>query len=145
MKRIHWIILIGVLLIAAIIIVQVLKGNKPAEVYTEKAVKRNIVEVVSATGKIQPETELKISSDVSGEITEMMVKEGDQVKKGALLCRIRPDLYVSAFERVNASVNTTKANLKTAQAQLEQAKANLVNSESIFNRNKKLFEQNTIS
>src|SRR4051812_31619610 len=145
MKRIHWIILIGVLLIASVIVIQLLKGNKPAEVYTEKAVKRNITEVVSATGKIQPETELKISSDVSGEITEMLVKEGDQVKKGALLCRIRPDLYVSAFERVNASVNTTRANLKTAEAQLAQAKANLMNSEAVFNRNKKLFDQNAIS
>jgi HlyD family secretion protein len=106
---------------------------------------RDIIEVVSATGKIQPETELKISSDVSGEITEMLVKEGEQVKKGALLCRIRPDLYLSAFERVNASVNTTKANLKTAQAQLEQAKANFANSENIYNRNKRLFEQNAIS
>jgi HlyD family secretion protein len=75
----------------------------------------------------------------------MMVKEGDQVKKGDLLCRIRPDLYVNAFERVSASVNTTKANLKTAQAQLDQAKANLANSESLFNRNKKLLDQNAIS
>lgn len=145
MKRIYWIIIIGILLIGSVIAIQVLKGNKPAEIYTEKAEIRTIIEVVSATGKIQPETELKISSDVSGEITEMMVKEGDQVKKGALLCRIRPDLYVSAFERVNASVNTTKANLKTAQAQLDQAKANLQNAEAIYNRNKKLLDQNAIS
>ncbi len=122
-----------------------MNGNKPLEVYTEKTTIRNIVEVVSATGKIQPETELKITSDVSGEITEMMVKEGDQVKKGDLLCRIKPDLYLNAFERVNASVNSTKANLNTAKAQLEQAKANLANSEAVFNRNKKLFEQNAIS
>jgi HlyD family secretion protein len=145
MKRIYWIIILGTLLIISVIVVQVLKGIKPTEVYTEKADIRDIIEVVSATGKIQPETELKISSDVSGEITEMYVKEGDQVKKGTLLCRIRPDLYVSAFERVNASVNTTRANLKTAEAQLEQAKSNLANSESIYKRNKKLFDQNTIS
>lgn len=145
MKRIYWIIIIGVVLVALVVGVKVSKGNKPLEVYTEKAVVRDIIEVVSATGKIQPETEVKISSDVSGEITEMLVKEGDQVKKGDLLCRIRPDLYVSAFDRVNASVNTTKANYKTAQAQLDQAKANLVNSESIYNRNKKLLEQSAIS
>lgn len=145
MKRIYWIIIIGVALIAIVVGIKVSNGNKPLEVYTEKALVRDIIEVVSATGKIQPETELKISSDVSGEITEMLVKEGDQVKKGALLCRIRPDLYVSAFDRVNASVNTTKANLKTAQAQLEQAKANLTNSESVYNRNKKLLDQNAIS
>jgi HlyD family secretion protein len=145
MKRIYWIIIIGVLAITAIIAVQVMKGSKPTEVYTEKARLRDIIEVVSATGKIQPETEVKISSDVSGEITEMLVKEGDQIKKGTLLCRIRPDLYVSAFERVNASVNTTRANYKTAQAQLEQAKASLANSEAIFNRSKKLFDQSAIS
>lgn len=145
MKKIYWIIIIGVLVIGTVVTIQVMQGNKPTEVYTEKAAIRDIIEVVSATGKIQPETELKISSDVSGEITEMFVKEGDQVKKGTLLCRIRPDLYVSAFDRVNASVNTTRANLKTAEAQLEQAKANLVNSESLFNRNKKLLEQNAIS
>jgi HlyD family secretion protein len=145
MKRIYWIIIIGVAIIAIVVIAKVSKGNKPTEVYAEKASIRNIIEVVSATGKIQPETELKIASDVSGEITEMMVKEGDQVKKGDLLCRIKPDLYVSAFDRVNASVNTTKANLKSAMAQLEQAKSNLVNAEAVFTRTKKLFDQNAVS
>ncbi|MCE3228147.1 MAG: family efflux transporter, subunit [Bacteroidetes bacterium] len=145
MKRIYWIIIIGALLIGVVVIFQVIKGSAPIEVYTEKAQVRNIIEVVSATGKIQPETELKLSSDVSGEITEMMVKEGDQVKKGDLLCRIKPDLYVSAMDRVSATVNTTKANLSTTKAQLEQAKSNLVNAEATFNRNKKLYEQAAIS
>ncbi len=145
MKRIYWIIIVGILLVVAVVVVKVSNGNKPTEVYTECAMVRDIIEIVSATGKVQPETELKISSDVSGEITEMMVKEGDQVKKGDLLCRIKPDLYVSAFDRVNATVNTTKANLKSSEAQLEQAKANLENSEAVYNRNKKLLEQNAIS
>ncbi len=145
MKRIYWIIIIGVALIAIIVVFQILKGSAPTEIYTEKAAMRNIIEVVSATGKIQPETELKLSSDVSGEITEMKVKEGDQVKKGDLLCRIKPDLYVSAIDRVSATVNTTKANLTTAKAQLDQAKANLANSEANYNRSKKLFDQKTIS
>ncbi len=61
--------------------------------YIEKTEHRSIVELVSATGKVQPETELKIRSDVSGEITEMLVKEGDQVKKEPHFCRIRPDIY----------------------------------------------------
>ena len=145
MKRIYWIICIGLVIILSVVMVRYMNGNKPFEVYTQKAGTRTIIELVSATGKIQPETELKLSSDVSGEITEMTVKEGDQVKKGALLCRIKPDLYVSAIDRVNANVNTTKANLKTAMAQLEQAKANLINSEAMYNRNKKLLEQNAIS
>ncbi|MBA3681303.1 MAG: efflux RND transporter periplasmic adaptor subunit, partial [Bacteroidetes bacterium] len=145
MKKLYWIIAIGLIIILSVVLIKYMNGNKPFEVYTQKASTRTIIELVSATGKIQPETELKLSSDVSGEITEMMVKEGDQVKKGDLLCRIKPDLYVSAIDRVNANVNTTKANLKTAMAQLEQAKAGLANNEAMFNRNKKLLEQNAIS
>jgi HlyD family secretion protein len=145
MKRIYWIIIVGVILISIVVIMKVMSGIAPTEIYSEKASVRNIIEVVSATGKIQPETELKLSSDVSGEITEMKVKEGDQVKKGDLLCRIKPDLYVSAIDRVSATVNTTKANLSTAKAQLEQAKANLVNSEANYNRSKKLLDQKAIS
>jgi HlyD family secretion protein len=145
MKKIYWIIGIGIALILAFVITKAIKGNKPTEVVIEKAAKRNIIETVSANGKIQPETELKITSDVSGEIVEMLVKEGDQVKKGDLLCRIKPDIYQSAIERVDATVNSTKANLKTALAQLEQAKANLANSEATYARSKKLFDQNAIS
>jgi HlyD family secretion protein len=145
MKRIHWIIIAGVVLILTVILVQASKGNKPTEIYTEKSSIRSIVEVVAATGKIQPETEVKISSDVSGEITELLVQEGQQVKKGDLLCRIRPDIYLSAVERMSASVNTTRANLKTAEAQLEQARSSFASSEATFKRNQKLFEQNAIS
>jgi len=145
MKKLYWIIGIGVVILLAIIFIKVSEGTKPLEVTLEKAELRSVVEVVSATGKIQPETELKITSDVSGEITEMLVKEGDEIKKGALICRIQPDLYESALDRVNASVSTTKANLKSAEAQLEQAKANLANLEANFKRNKKLFEQGAIS
>lgn len=145
MKKVYWIIGIGIALIITVILVKTMQGSKPTEVITEKAAKRNIIEVVSANGKIQPETELKITSDVSGEIVEMLVKEGDQVKKGQLLCRIKPDIYESNIERVAASVNSTKANLKTNVAQLEQAKANLANAEASFARNKKLFDQNAIS
>lgn len=145
MKKVYWIIGIGIALILTVVIVKALQGSKPTEVITEKATKRNIVEIVSANGKIQPETELKITSDVSGEIVDMLVKEGDQVKKGQLLCRIKPDIYESTIERVEASVNSTKANLKTNIAQLEQAKANLANAEATHARNKKLFDQNAIS
>lgn len=145
MKRIYWIIGIGIALILVVVVVKALNGSKPTEVITEKVQKRTIVETVSANGKIQPETELKITSDVSGEIVEMLVKEGDQVKKGDLLCRIKPDIYQSAIERVDATVNSSKANLKTTMAQLEQAKANLANADASYARSKKLFDQNVIS
>ena len=145
MKKIYWIIGICILALLIVIGFKVLKGEEPTEVTTEKSAIRNIIETVSANGKIQPEAELKITSDVSGEVVEMLVKEGEQVKKGQLLCRIKPDIYESAFERVNATVNSSKANLQTTVAQLTQAQANLLNAESTFNRNKKLFDQNVIS
>jgi len=145
MKKLYWILAICMALLACVIMFKFFKGQEPIKVITEKAIKRNIIETVSANGKIQPEAELKITSDVSGEVVEMYVKEGEQVKKGTLLCRIKPDIYESAFDRVNATVNSSKANLKTTIAQLAQAQANLVNAESSFNRNKKLFDQNTIS
>lgn len=145
MKKLYWIIGICITLLFVVIVFKFFKGEEPTEVTTEKATKRSIIETVSANGKIQPEAELKITSDVSGEIVEMYVKEGDQVKKGDLLCRIKPDIYESALERVNASVNSTKANAKTAIAQLAQAQAQLANSEASYARNKKLFDQNVIS
>jgi HlyD family secretion protein len=145
MKRIYWIILLGVIVIAALLIARAMQGAKPTDVIIEKAALRNIIEVVSATGKIQPEAELKITSDVSGEITELLVKEGDQVKKGTLLCRIKPDIYESAIDRVDASVKSSIANLKTSKAQLEQAKSSLANTQATFERSKKLLDQNAIS
>lgn len=145
MKKIYWIIGSGIVLILAVVVMKALNGSQPTEVITEKAQKRSIVETVSANGKVQPETELKITSDVSGEVVEMYVKEGDQVTKGTLLCRIKPDIYESALERTDASVNSTKANLKTNIAQLEQAKASLANAEASYARSKKLFDQNVIS
>ncbi len=145
MKKLYWIIGTCIALLTIVIILKFFKGEEPTQIITEKAIKRNIIETVSANGKIQPEAELKITSDVSGEVVEMYVKEGEQVKKGTLLCRIKPDIYESAFDRVNATVNSSKANLKTTMAQLAQAQANLVNAEATFNRNKKLFDQNAIS
>jgi HlyD family secretion protein len=145
MKKIYWIIGICIALLLIVISFKFFKGEEPLEVTTDKATTRNIIETVSANGKIQPEAELKITSDVSGEVVDMLVKEGEQVKKGQLLCRIKPDIYESAFERVNATVNSSKANLQTAVAQLAQAQANLNQTETAYNRNKKLFEQNVIS
>jgi HlyD family secretion protein len=145
MKKLYWIIGICIALLFIVIGFKFFKGEEPTEVTVEKAETRNIIESVSANGKIQPEAELKITSDVSGEIVEMYVKEGEQVKKGTLLCRIKPDIYESAYERVNATVNSSKANLKTTMAQLTQAQANLANADAAFARNKKLFDQNVIS
>lgn len=115
------------------------------EVNTQKVELKTITETVSASGKIQPEVEVKISPDVSGEIVDLFVKEGQEVKKGEVLCKINPLLYISNKERTEASVNTTKANLANSKARLVQSKAVFVNAELTFNRNKKLFDQGAIS
>ena len=121
-------------------------GKKPGvEVAIEKAALRDITEMVSANGKIQPEVEVKISADVSGEIVELHVKEGQKVQKGQHLLTINPDLIQSAADRVAAALNQSKANLANAKARESQAKANFVNAEQSFNRNKKLRDQQAIS
>ena len=97
-----------------------------------------IVETVSATGKIQPEIEVKISSEVSGEIIALNVIEGQVVKKGDLLVKINPDLYTSGYNRTLSNLSGTKANLSQADASFKEAKAN-------YDRNKTLFEKGIIS
>lgn len=145
MKRL---LIIGGILVAILIAVVVIvkgSGHSTTKVSTETVMRRNITEVVSASGKVQPELEIKISSDVPGEIVELNVKEGDTVKKGNLLLRINPVIYQSAVERMQATLNSTKANLANSQARLEQAKAQFVNAEAAFNRTEKLFKQGAVS
>jgi HlyD family secretion protein len=108
------------------------------KVAVEKGEKRDIVEIITANGKIQPETEVKLSADVSGEIVELDVKEGDLVNKGDFLLKIKPDNYISSKNRAEATLNSTKARLTQAEAQLEQARLE-------FNRRDKLFKQEAIS
>ncbi|MGY2132529.1 efflux RND transporter periplasmic adaptor subunit [Hymenobacter sp. HD11105] len=115
------------------------------EVITAKAGPADIVEKVSASGKLQPETEVKISPDVSGEITELYVAEGDSVKKGQLLLRIRPDNYLAMVNMQSASVNTQRANVGQTQARLQQLLANAKQTELAFRRNASLYKQKVIS
>src|SRR5438105_48312 len=97
-------------------------GQKDIEnVTVEKPVKKSIIETVAANGKVQPEVEVKISPDVSGEVVELYVKEGDEVKKGQLLAKINPNIYASAVDRMIAALNTEKANLANAKARLVQS------------------------
>lgn len=119
--------------------------EKPTEVELAKVKKTEIIEKVSASGKVQPEVEVKISPDVSGEIIELTVNEGDSVVKGQLLVRIRPDNYISAVDRARATVNNNKASLSQFNVQLSRAKVQLAKAEIEYKRNKGLFEQNVIS
>jgi len=113
------------------------KGNFK-EVTVKEVTLKDIVETVSATGKIQPEVEVKISSEVSGEILELPFKEGQEVKKGDLLVRVNPDLIQSAVSRSQASYQNVRAGLEQAEAGLKQAKAD-------YDRNKTLFNKGVIS
>ena len=130
-----------ILIIAAIVLMKTgVIGNKDEgiEVEVAKVEPITIIETVSATGKIQPEIEVKISSEVSGEIIALPVKEGQTVKKGDLLVKINPDLYTSSLNRTVAGLSGTKAGLTQADAQLKEAKSN-------YDRNKKLFDKGIIS
>jgi HlyD family secretion protein len=108
------------------------------KVAVENAEKRTIVETITANGKIQPEKEVKISPDVSGEIVELTIKEGDPVAKGQLLLRIKPDNYISQRDR-------SLAEISSARSRLAQSEAQFVQAELAFNRSKQLYEQQTIS
>lgn len=136
-----------VLVIAAVVAKQAgwIGKEKPVEVELAKAKRSEIIEKVSASGKIQPEVEVKISPDVPGEIIEMNVAEGDSVVQGQLLLKIRPDNYISAVDRALATVNNNRANLAQAQARLSQSKVQLERTKIEFDRNKKLYEQKVIS
>lgn len=145
MKRPLIITGICVLILIIVIVIKMASDKNEIEVETAKVQKRTIVESVSANGKIQPEVEVKISSDVSGEVVELNVKEGDMVKKGDVLCRINPDIYETAMERMVAAVNTAKANLANALARYEQVKSKFSNDSISFIRTKKLYDQGVIS
>ncbi len=108
------------------------------KVAVENAQKRTIVETITANGKIQPEKEVKISPDVSGEIVELTVKEGYSVEKGQLLLRIKPDNYISQKDR-------SLAEISAAQARRSQSEAQFTQAELSYKRNKQLYDQQTIS
>ena len=146
-KKKIWIIIAIVAVVAIIVVAAVIKGKGSDEIKiaTEKVVKRTIIQTVSSNGKIQPEKDIKISPYISGEVVELYVKEGNQVKKGDLLAKIDPEIYISQFDQSEASVNTQKANLANSKARLAQLKAQYENARLTFDRQDKLFQQNVIS
>lgn len=142
-------ILIALGVIIALLVVAKLTGliggKKAEKVTIEKAADRKVVETVTASGKIQPETEVKLSSEVSGEVTELLVKEGDVVKKGQLLCKVRPDVLKSGYDRATASYSSQKASVASSQQMLAQSQGNMVNAEATYKRNVELFNKKVIS
>ena len=145
-KRLWIIIISGVIIVLIIIAVSVKsKQNVGTRVSVEKVTKRTIIQTVSANGKIQPEKDIKISPYISGEVVELLVKEGDEVKTGDLLAKIDPEIYISAYDQSAAALNTQKANEANARARLSQVTAQYENSKLTFERQEKLFQQNVIS
>jgi HlyD family secretion protein len=124
-RRTRYIVIGVVLLLVGWLITSIVLGKreKPLPVTTEKAVRKTIIQTVSATGKIQPETEVKISPEVAGEIIELPVVDGMQVKKGDLLLRIKPDSYKALVEAQTAAISaarSTNLQMKAAAAKTEQ-------------------------
>jgi len=159
--RNKWIILLVIFILLLIAFAAYKSRSKPRgiEVTTEEVSKRTIREEVSASGKVFPEKEVSISSDISGEIVELFVVEGDTVKAGQLLGRIDADTYQAQVERSQASVSNARAQvanneagiaraeaqLKQSEAQRDQTQAQLTNTRGIHERNKGLFDDGIIS
>ena len=154
-----WILLGITAILIALAVYKAQSKPKGEKVSVQKVVRRTVQEIVPATGKIYPETEIKISSDVSGEVVELFVAEGDTVKKGDILANIDPDAIESQVERSEASVNNSKALVANAKAQVERMKglalqsaaqaeqieAQLKNQRLIHQRNEKLLADGVIS
>ncbi len=120
-------------------------GIKPIDVQVMTAKKGKIVELVTASGEIQPEVEVRVSPEVPGEIIELTIMEGDFVDEGKLLVKIRPDNFINALERAKANYNQVRANLLSSKSNLSRSEAQYLRSQLEFNRQKSLFEQNVIS
>ena len=140
-------LLLGLGAFVVLLVVAVVKGGSRTlpQVSTEEIARRSIVERVSASGKIQPEVEVKITAEVNGQITELPVKEGDVVAKGNLLVQLNPDIYDAALLRAEAGLNSAKSNLASARAQVAQGEANQLAAEKPFQRAEALLAQKVIS
>ena len=147
-KNLKYLIIATVLLIVlAVIGKQAGWFGKELEikVAAEEAELRTIVETITANGRVQPRTEVKISPDVSGEIVELHVAEGDQLERGDLLLKIKPDTYISMRDRAEAAVNNAKAQLANANARLAQVEAQSEQAGRNYDRSQRLYDQQAIS
>ncbi len=145
-KKKTWIIIIAVILVVLIIFaVNKGKSGRGIPVTVAEVKPGEIIETVSANGKIQPAQDVVISPYISGEVVELYVKEGDEVEVGDLLAKIDPEIYITNYERSRANVNSQQANLANSKARLAQSEAQYINAKVSYERNKSLWEQNVIS
>lgn len=147
-KTLKWIIISLVALVGLLVVLKMtgaIGKEEGIKVATEKSSRKTITEIVSASGKVYPEVEVKISPDVSGEIVELNVEEGDSVRKGQILARIYADIYGSQRDQAAAGVAQQVAQVENSSSALEAAKARLDLATSQYNRQKKLYEDKVIS
>ena len=147
-KTVKW-ILIGLVLLVAVLgglkYAGVFGKKEGTKVTAEKVQRRVITEIVNASGKIYPEIEVKVSPDISGEITELTVHEGDSVTKGQVVARIYADIYSIQANQAASGVAQSQAQVANAQASLEALKAQLEQSQKTYNMQKQLFDDKVIS
>ncbi|MEO8961255.1 MAG: efflux RND transporter periplasmic adaptor subunit [Ginsengibacter sp.] len=147
-KTLKWILIILAILIVALLVLKktgVIGKDTGIKVTAEKATRRTIVETVNASGKIYPEVEVKLSPDISGEIVELDVAEGDSVKKGQVLARIYGDIYVTQRDQATAIVNQQEAQMANAQASLGALEAQLDQAKKTYDMQKQLYDEKVIS
>lgn len=147
-KSLKWILIsVGILLVLMVVLSKtgVFGKDEGIKVTAEKAQKRTITEIVNASGKIYPEIEVKISPDISGEITELNVKEGDSVKKGQVLARIYADIYNIQRNQAASGVEQTQAQVANSQAAIDALKAQMEQAQRTYDMQKKLFDDKVIS
>lgn len=146
-KSVKWLlIIIAVIVIAVFAYNAYKKGKNTGErVTTESVARRTIIETVTASGNVYPEVEVKISPDISGQVTNLMVQEGDSVKKGQVLARIYADIYALQKDQAAATVAQSRATVANSEAALLALQATLKNAEDNYKRNKTLYDQKVIS
>ncbi|MBV4357930.1 efflux RND transporter periplasmic adaptor subunit [Pinibacter aurantiacus] len=147
-KKLLWIIISVVLLVVLLVVLQkagAFGKDEGVKVTAEKAAKRTIIETVNASGKVYPEIEVKISPDISGEIIELTVAEGDSVSKGEVLAKIYPDIYVTQRDQAAAVVNQQRATVNNSQEQLNGLKASMDQTQKAYDRQKQLLNEKVIS
>src|SRR3954454_23563755 len=132
-KRLFILIGVAVVIVVALTAMVIVKKRpKPIEITTDKAFRKSITQLVTATGKIQPEVEVKIAPEVSGEIIDIPVKEGQPVRKGALLLKIKPDSYQAQVESQTAALNASRASAVRNQAELAKAEQDYKRAQNLF-------------
>jgi len=147
-KTLYWIVGSVATLIILLLVLKasgVIGKEEGTKVAADKAANKDIIEVVAATGKIYPEIEVKVSSDVSGEIVDLPVLEGDSVKKGQVLVRIYADIYGSQRDKANAALSQSQAQMANSAAALNAYKAKLEQYKAAYDRNKELYAQKVVS